>query len=120
MKRLMLLAAGVALAAVPAVIGLIGNPALSHSVPVRVPAGAVPVTAAQIHDSGADRHGKDVSGKDAPGKEPGKDGRGIADDSGKDPGAVAPDVPGEDRHDSTATSNAPRRHRRGSGQVMPF
>ncbi len=48
MKRLALLAAGSVLAAIPAVIGLTGNPALSHRVPVRVPGGAQPV---QVSDT---------------------------------------------------------------------
>ena len=48
MKRLMLVAAGVALATVPAVLGLTHNPALSHSVPVRILSGAAAVTGTPI------------------------------------------------------------------------
>ncbi len=64
MKRLLLLVAGAALAAAPAVFGLTDNPTLSHSVPVRVPSGAVPVTDTQIDDSVSVRHGENTSGKD--------------------------------------------------------
>lgn len=68
MKRLLLLVAGVALAAVPAVYGLTANPALSHSVPVRVPAGVVPVLVVdvQVDDAGKGRHGTDGSALPSP------------------------------------------------------
>ena len=71
MKRLLLLAAGVARTAAPAVLGLIDNPALRHTVPVRLPPRVVPVTGAQTDGSSKDSHGRSVneedSGKDRPG-----------------------------------------------------
>lgn len=48
MKRFVLLAAGAAMATIPAFAGLTGNPALSHRVPVRVPVGAVPVRVTDV------------------------------------------------------------------------
>lgn len=48
MKRVALLAAGAALAAIPAVVGLSGNRAFSHEVPVRIPSGAEPVPASDV------------------------------------------------------------------------
>jgi hypothetical protein len=144
MKRLLLLVAGVALAAVPAVFGLTDNPALSHSVPVRVPSGAVPVT--ETHGSASIRHdentsGKNISGKDshggpatedgsgedrrgvpAPAGVSGNDRRGVpapAGVSGNDHrGAPAPaDVPGKDRQDTTTASPS---HKAGQGSVSGF
>ena len=41
MKRLVTLAALVVAAAVPAVVGLVGNPSFGADVPVRIPAGAI-------------------------------------------------------------------------------
>jgi len=42
MRRIPILTTAAAVALVPAVFGLSGNPALSHSVPVRVPATSPP------------------------------------------------------------------------------
>lgn len=113
MRRLMLLAAGVALAAVPAVIGLADNPSFSHSVPVRLPSGAVRVTDSQTDHPGQIRqgggHGSDVAVQGA-GEGPGKGGgAAVPDATGKGHGAArtppaagkdhaaarTPDVPGE-------------------------
>ena len=91
MRRLLWLTAGVALAAVPAVFGLTGNPALSHRIPVRIPSGAVPVTDTQINDDGQHRHeagpgsgneGSDKGGHGAPATPPltGKRGPGAQGD----------------------------------------
>ena len=55
MRRTLFVTAAGAVAVVPAVIGLTGNPALSHQVPVTVPANVVPVStkdlAAQVDDN---------------------------------------------------------------------
>lgn len=52
-KRILLIAAGVALAggvaATPAFAGLAGNPSFSHSIPVPVPSSAKPVSFADDH-----------------------------------------------------------------------
>jgi hypothetical protein len=53
MKRLMLLAVGVALATVPAVLGLTHNPALSHSVPVHIRSDATPTPTPDASGQGA-------------------------------------------------------------------
>ncbi len=64
MKRLLLVAAGAALAVVPAVAGLTANPALSQQVPVRVPSQSVPVRVAGVPmtDDGS-RVGRDDTGE---------------------------------------------------------
>jgi hypothetical protein len=98
MKRLALLAAGTALAAIPAVIGLTGNPALSHRVPVRVPSGAVPVKVAdtqpEVHRQG---HGSDDASPSAGPARPAEPG----DDKG---GLVRHAEPGDDRDGSSGRS----------------
>ena len=96
MKRLLLVAAGVALAAVPAVFGLTDNPSLSHSVPVRIPSGAVPVT--EHHWDNTDRVGHDTATS-------GEDRRGTAADSGKGghaPAVTRPATSGKDRRGAAA------------------
>jgi len=110
MRRLLWLTAGVALAAVPAVFGLTGNPALSHSVPVRIPSGAVPVTDTQINDDGQHRHdagagsgneGSDKGGHGAPATPPLTGNRGHG--AQGDVAPAAPPVIGEGGHGSPAT-----------------
>jgi hypothetical protein len=60
MRRLVVLCAAASVAAVPAVIGLAGNPSFSHTVPVSVPSQAK-VANTTVHDAGDDRLAKSVS-----------------------------------------------------------
>jgi hypothetical protein len=123
MRRLMLLTAGVALAAVPAVFGLTDNPALSHSVPVRIPSGAVPVTDVQTHGHGQG-HGQgqgrqragDGSGVDGHGG-PGGGGVAVPDVSRKGRGGgPTPDIARRD-HGATRTPDISGRDRRAAGTL---
>jgi len=59
MRRTLFVTAAGAAAVVPAVIGLTGNPALSHQVPVRVPAHVVPVSAHDLAARADDNPGSD-------------------------------------------------------------
>lgn len=54
MRRILFVTAAGA-AAVPAVVGLTGNPALRHQVPVRVPANVVPVSTQDLASRDGDR-----------------------------------------------------------------
>ena len=63
MKRLMIMAVGLTMAAVPAVFGLADNPSLSHSVAVRIPSGAKMVTASQFGNASRVGHGTATSGQ---------------------------------------------------------
>ena len=56
MKRLVTLAALVVAAAVPAVVGLVGNPSFGADVPVRIPAGAI--VAGSTHPESHSRAGR--------------------------------------------------------------
>jgi hypothetical protein len=67
MKRLIIICASAAAAAVPAVFGLAGNPSFSQSVPVQVPP---QVKTASVHNSASTPAAKDDHGKHA---EPGDD-----------------------------------------------
>ena len=100
MKRLLVITAAAVAAAVPAVAGLTGNPALSHRVPVRVPSQAVPAAVSTVTPS---RHA-----------EPGDD-RGSRIEPGDDNGRVNGR---DDRRTSTATSGRDDRGGRG-GHAEP-
>ena len=85
MKRIVIGSAAIALAAVPAAVGLWGNASFSQAVPVRVPASAqvVTVTApASVDDHGGDRprdqrtepgDDRDSSGRGSSNSGPGSD-----------------------------------------------
>ena len=86
MKKLLIAAAVVAVAAVPGVTGLVGNASFAQSVPVKVPAGA-----STIDDHGRHAEPGDDRGRHA---EPGDD-RGRHAEPGDDRGQRA--EPGDDR-----------------------
>jgi hypothetical protein len=76
MRNVLFLTAAGAAAVVPAVIGLSGNPALSHQVPVRVPANVVPVSSqdlARVDDHPAGDDHRAVPTSSARTTEPGDD-----------------------------------------------
>lgn len=56
MRRIPVVLAAATLAVVPAVLGLTGNPALSHSVPVRVPSNVLPVSADDLEPDALGDH----------------------------------------------------------------
>ncbi len=58
MKKLLITAAVVAIAAVPGVIGLVGNASFAQSVPVQVPAGASTLDDHGRHAEPGDDHGR--------------------------------------------------------------
>jgi hypothetical protein len=59
MRRILFVTAAGAAAVVPAIVGLTGNPALSHQVPVRVPANVVPVSTRDLAPRADDPPGND-------------------------------------------------------------
>ena len=103
----MWLTAGVALAAVPALFGLTGNPALSHSVPVRVPSGAVPVTDTQIDNGRLHHESEGGSGREGSGKGHGATVTPPVAGRGGHGSPAPPPVAGKDRHGGRATTPGP-------------
>lgn len=101
MKRILLVAAGIALAggiaATPAVAGLAGNPSFSHDIPVPVPAGAQTPVFADDH-GGATRDPE--PGDDGGGASPGA--RSVGDHGGATPHAE----PSDDHHRGGTGSSA--------------
>ena len=91
MKKLLIAAAGAAIAAVPGVTGLVGNASFAQSVPVQVPAGARTV----------DDHGRHAELRDDRSRhaEPGDD-RGQHAEPGDDRGGASSQV-------ATATTQGP-------------
>jgi hypothetical protein len=84
MKRLSVMTVGLTLAALPAIYGLAGNPALSQSVPVRIPVGAVRVAVAEPRsdDSATVRKVSEATESTASPSSHGISGRGLSDNSG--------------------------------------
>ena len=112
MRRIPILTTAAAVALVPAVFGLSGNPALSHSVPVRVPANVAPVTVAQlgpvVDDSSHAEDRAPGTGAAVRTPEPGDDRRGTA---------VRTPEPGDDRGGAAVRTPEPGDDRRGAAVV---
>ncbi len=126
MRRIPILTTAAAVALVPAVFGLSGNPALSHSVPVRVPANVAPVTVAQlgpvVDDSSHAEDRAPGTGAAVRTPEPGDD-RGGAAVRTPEPGddrrgtAVRTPEPGDDRGGAAVRTPEPGDDRRGAAVV---
>lgn len=84
MKRLAVMTFGLTLAAVPALFGLTGNPALSQSVPVRIPVGVVrvPTGDVQNEDNVSVRQGSDATESTASPSSKGVSGHGTSGNRG--------------------------------------
>ena len=106
MKKLLITAAVVAAAAVPAVTGLVGNASFAQSVPVQVPAGAKTIDDHGRHAEPGDDHGRHA--------EPGDD-RGRHAEPGDDRGQHA--EPGDDRGGASGPSAATTTRGPGDGQA---
>jgi hypothetical protein len=106
MKKLLIAAAVVAAAGVPAVTGLVGNASFAQSVPVQVPAGA-----RTIDDHGRHAEPRDDHGRHA---EPGDD-RGVQAEPGDDRGVQA--EPGDDRGEDSGSGAATTTRGPGDGQA---
>jgi hypothetical protein len=90
MKKLIIAAAVAALAAAPAVTGLVGNASFAQSVPVQVPAGARTIDDHGRHAEPGDDRGQHAEPGDDHGQhaEPGDD-RGQRAESGDDRGGAS-------------------------------
>ena len=90
MKKLLIAAAVVAVAAVPGVTGLVGNASFAQSVPVQVPAGARTIDDHGHHAQPLDDHGQRAQPGDDRGRhaEPG-DERGQRAEPGDDHGGAS-------------------------------